>query len=80
MGERLERAKTSVMTIFAKSEKKIQEVGEKVDKEIEKKDWKKKISGFFEEKFKRKGSKAEKTESTDSNAEHLNNVDKKEDE
>jgi hypothetical protein len=33
--ERLERAKTTVISLLNKSEKKINEVGEKIDKEIE---------------------------------------------
>lgn len=52
--ERLERAKTTVFSLLNKSEKKINEVGEKIDREIEQKGWKNKISGFIKQKFTKK--------------------------
>ena len=47
INEKYQRAKTSVMALINRGEKKIQEVGGKIDGEIERKDWKRKISGYF---------------------------------
>lgn len=52
--ERFERAKSTVLGIINKGEKKISEVGTSIDNAVEKKDWKNKISGFFKEKFTKK--------------------------
>ena len=53
--ERLERAKSAVLNMLNKSEKKILEMGEKLDEEVEKRDtWKNKFSGYFKDKFKKK--------------------------
>lgn len=52
--ERLERAKSAVVSLLNKGEKKINEVGEKIDRDIEQKGWRTKISGFFKEKFSKK--------------------------
>lgn len=52
--ERLERAKSAVVSLLNKGEKKINEVGERIDNNIEQKGWRTKISGFFKEKFAKK--------------------------
>lgn len=49
--ERINRAKTAVIGLLSRGEKKIHEVGEKIDEDMEKKNLPGKISGYFKDKF-----------------------------
>ena len=52
--ERITRAQTTVQKNLNIYEKKIMDLGDKIDAKIEEKGWKNSISGFFKDKFSKK--------------------------
>lgn len=51
--ERITRAQTTVQKNLTKYERKIQELGEKIDAKIDEKGWREKVGNFFKDKFKK---------------------------